>query len=75
MDELGTPILGDRKYGLGKSQVEGFSTALHLHARALRLPHPQGGTLTLAAELPPHMRETFAALGFVAPLAEKPGRE
>jgi 23S rRNA pseudouridine955/2504/2580 synthase len=75
MDELGTPILGDPKYGVGRSQVEGFSAALHLHARALRLPHPAGGTLTLAAELPTHMRETFAALGFASPLAEKPRRD
>jgi 23S rRNA pseudouridine955/2504/2580 synthase len=75
MDEIGTPILGDAKYGLGKTQVEGFSTALHLHARALVLPHPDGGVLRVAADLPAHMRETFAALGFAAPLAEKPRRE
>jgi 23S rRNA pseudouridine955/2504/2580 synthase len=74
MDEIGTPILGDTKYGAGKSQVEGFSTSLHLHARALRLPHPDGGQLSLAADLPTHMRETFGALGFDAPLAEKARR-
>ena len=74
MDEIGTPILGDSKYGLGKSQVEGFSEALHLHARSLRLPHPAGGVLQLEADLPTHMRETFAALGFAAPMAEKARR-
>ena len=74
MDELGTPILGDIKYGMPKSQVEGFSSALHLHARRLAFPHPQGGHLTLEADLPPHMRETFAALGFPAPMPEKPRR-
>jgi 23S rRNA pseudouridine955/2504/2580 synthase len=74
MDELGTPILGDGKYGLGKSHVEGFSGALHLHARRLHLPHPAGGTLELEADLPAHMRETFAARGFAAPVAEKARR-
>jgi 23S rRNA pseudouridine955/2504/2580 synthase len=74
MDEIGTPILGDSKYGSGRSQVEGFATSLHLHARALRLPHPDGGLLSLAADLPPHMRETFGALGFPTPMAEKARR-
>jgi 23S rRNA pseudouridine955/2504/2580 synthase len=73
MDEAGTPILGDTKYGGGKSRVEGFASGLHLHARGLRLPHPQGGTLVLEAEIPSHMRETFTALGFQAP-APEPGR-
>jgi 23S rRNA pseudouridine955/2504/2580 synthase len=40
---------------------------LHLHARALSLPHPAGGTLLVEADLPPHMKETFRILGFTAP--------
>jgi 23S rRNA pseudouridine955/2504/2580 synthase len=71
---LGTPILGDSKYGIEKSQVEGFNPELHLHARALTFPHPAGGTLALEADLPPHMRETFKALGFAAPAAARPRR-
>jgi len=74
MASLGTPILGDGKYGVEKSRVDGYGEALHLHARALRFPHPGGGTLSLQAGLPPHMRETFAALGFDAPAAAKPHR-
>ena len=74
MASLGTPILGDRKYGVEKSRVDGYGEALHLHARALRFPHPAGGTLSLQAALPPHMRETFAALGFDAPAAARPHR-
>src|SRR6516165_9220821 len=51
---LGTPILGDAAYGA--AFAEGFADQLHLHARRLKLPHPDGGTLTLEAALPQHMR-------------------
>jgi 23S rRNA pseudouridine955/2504/2580 synthase len=77
---IGAPILGDEKYarpdhnGTGSAFVEGLSERLHLHARALHLPHPAGGTLTVEAELPSHMRETFATLGFTAPDALAPLR-
>ena len=70
---LGTPIVGDEKYaqprdnGSGGSYVEGLADRLHLHARALLLPHPAGGTLAVEAPLPPHMRESFSTLGFQAP--------
>ncbi len=70
---LGTPIVGDAKYaeprdnGTGGSFVEGLADRLHLHARTLTLPHPSGGQLTVTAALPPHMRETFATIGFHAP--------
>ena len=63
-EALGTPILGDPKYGGAATRMEGFAEGLHLHARTLELPHPAGGTLSLAAELPAAMRETFKALGF-----------
>jgi 23S rRNA pseudouridine955/2504/2580 synthase len=75
------PILGDLKYARPDQNnafaatVEGLSEKLHLHARSLVLPHPAGGTLTVEAELPPHMDETFHTLGFVAPRARKPVRE
>ncbi len=67
---IGAPIVGDDKYhepdqnGAGSALVEGLSDKLHLHARALDLPHPQGGRLIVEAELPPHMRESFRTLGF-----------
>jgi len=63
---LGTPILGDGKYGGAAAHPPGLAQArrLHLHARALALPHPRGGTLTIIAPLPPHMRETWAFFGF-----------
>ncbi|MBE7210923.1 MAG: RluA family pseudouridine synthase [Gluconacetobacter diazotrophicus] len=65
-EALGTPILGDPKYGREGAHPEGFAEQLHLHARALRLPHPKGGWLEVAAELPGHMKETFRRLGFEA---------
>ena len=77
---LGTPILGDTKYAepdqndAFSARVSGLSGKLHLHARALRLPHPAGGTLLVEADLPLHMRQTFRTLGFHAPPAKEPDR-
>jgi 23S rRNA pseudouridine955/2504/2580 synthase len=77
---LGAPILGDVKYAepdqndAGSALVAGLSDRLHLHARALRLPHPAGGTVMVEASLPPHMRETFQTLGFAAQAARPPQR-
>ncbi len=71
-EALGCPILGDGKYGGAAAHMEGLPGQLHLHARALRLPHPAGGTLEVAAPLPPHMKETFAFFGFEAPRTPKP---
>jgi 23S rRNA pseudouridine955/2504/2580 synthase len=73
-EALGCPILGDGKYGGAAAHMEGLSSQLHLHARALRFPHPAGGTLEVAAGLPKHMKETFAFLGFEAPRTPKPRR-
>ncbi len=77
---IGAPIVGDDKYhepdqnGAGTALVEGLSDKLHLHARALDLPHPAGGRLIVEAELPPHMRESFKTLGFHAGPARAPHR-
>ncbi len=71
---LGTPILGDGKYGGAAAHIEGLPPLLHLHARALRLPHPEGGMLEVAAPLPPHMQETFAFFGFDRPRPPPPRR-
>lgn len=73
-EALGCPILGDGKYGGQAAHLEGLPNVLHLHARALRLPHPAGGWLEVAAGMPPHMRETFAYFGFEAPRTPKPRR-
>ncbi|WP_137180063.1 RluA family pseudouridine synthase [Roseomonas sp. AR75] len=73
-EALGCPILGDGKYGGAGAHLEGLPGQLHLHARALRFPHPAGGTLEVSAPLPPHMKETFVFLGFEAPRTPKPRR-
>jgi 23S rRNA pseudouridine955/2504/2580 synthase len=70
---IGAPILGDVKYARPdqnnafSATVEGLSNELHLHARALLLPHPTGGTLLVEADLPPHIAQTFRMLGFHTP--------
>jgi 23S rRNA pseudouridine955/2504/2580 synthase len=62
---LGTPILGDAAYG--GIFAEGFADQLHLHARRLVVPHPDGGTLVLEAALPKHMQDSMKYLGFTVP--------
>lgn len=62
----GCPILGDPKYGGPAARPNGAPAGLMLHARELRLPHPDGGTLALAAPLSPVMAAGFAWLGFEA---------
>ena len=64
MQHIGTPILGDAKYGGGTGPAEGVAKRLHLHARRIVFPHPRDGIVDITAPLPQHMRETFAAFGF-----------
>jgi len=42
----------------------GIQDRLHLLARRIVLPHPNGGTLDVTAPLPPHMQQSWAVLGF-----------
>ena len=63
---IGTPILGDNKYGGDVDLPEGVENRLHLHARRIVFPHPRGGTIDLSAPLPEHMLATFEMLGFDA---------
>ena len=62
---IGTPILGDGKYGGSEAFLPGAPLApqLHLHARSIALPEGSRG-LQLVAPLPPAMRDTFAFFGF-----------
>ena len=72
---LGTPILGDGKYGGKSAFIEGSDKAarqLHLHARAIRIPNPGGGILEVSAPLPDHMRKTLKLLGFEEGLEPHP---
>ncbi|HVY50189.1 MAG TPA: RluA family pseudouridine synthase [Devosia sp.] len=68
MAQLGNPILGDPRYfNIENYQAaEGLGEGLHLHARRIRLPLRSGKLLDVSAPLPPHMQQTFQALGFDA---------
>lgn len=63
---LGHPIQGDRKYGDPTRRLAGAPEGLMLHARELRLPHPDGGILQLAAPPSATLRAGFDWLGFEA---------
>ncbi|MCB1379582.1 MAG: RluA family pseudouridine synthase [Alphaproteobacteria bacterium] len=64
MAHIGTPILGDEKYGGLIGLPDNVPPRLHLHARRIVFPHPRGGTVDVTAPLPDHMRTTFALFGF-----------
>ncbi len=64
---LGTPIVGDTKYGSRDALSvggDGLAKGLQLHARAIRLPRPGGGVLEVTAPLPPHMAMAWRFFGF-----------
>lgn len=64
------PMIGDGKYGPSGEDAErrvggAISRKLHLHARRIRLPHPDGsGMLDVRAELPDHMRHSWELFGW-----------
>jgi 23S rRNA pseudouridine955/2504/2580 synthase len=61
---LGTPIIGDGKYGGASAHPTGAPKGLMLHARELRLPHPDGGLLELSAPPSKTLLAGFRWLGF-----------
>ncbi|MFL5238251.1 MAG: RluA family pseudouridine synthase [Rhizomicrobium sp.] len=62
---LGTPIVGDFKYGGAEAHPVGeIENRLHLHARSMDIAHPDGGRLQVTAPLPPHMQRAWKLLGF-----------
>ncbi|MBM3505154.1 MAG: RluA family pseudouridine synthase [Alphaproteobacteria bacterium] len=63
---LGTPIVGDAKYAGREAfpRLAGLGRGLHLHARAIVMPHPEGGWIEAEAPLPEHMATSFSLLGF-----------
>lgn len=72
---IGCPIIGDPKYFEADTNWEfpgGIQNRLHLHARRIVIPHPQGGVLDVSAPLPPHMRQSWNLLGFDEASAEAP---
>jgi len=64
---LGTPILGDFKYGAQAARGKGaIADKLHLHARSIDIARPDGGRLQVTAPLPEHMLKSWELLGFNA---------
>jgi 23S rRNA pseudouridine955/2504/2580 synthase len=65
MAAIGHPIVGDAKYGGAEAFLTGgISRKLHLHARRLKIDSPDGGKIDVTADLPPHISESLATLGF-----------
>ena len=65
MAAIGHPIVGDAKYGGPEAFLTGgISRKLHLHARRIKIDAPEGGKIDVTADLPPHLAESLAMLGF-----------
>ncbi|MDI1296919.1 MAG: RluA family pseudouridine synthase [bacterium] len=62
---IGHPIVGDGKYGGKESFLSGsISRKMHLHARRIRVDHPDGGRVDIMADLPEHFATSILSLGF-----------
>jgi 23S rRNA pseudouridine955/2504/2580 synthase len=73
LEAIGHPIVGDGKYGGPDAFLTGsISRKLHLHARRLRIDHPDGGQVDVTAELPEHFAASMASLGFDLSLGDLP---
>ena len=65
LNAIGHPIVGDGKYGGPAAFLSGnISRKMHLHARRIRVDHPDGGRIDVTAELPKHIADSLASLGF-----------
>ena len=65
MAAIGHPIVGDGKYGGKEAFLTGtISRKMHLHARRIRIDHPDGSPLDVYADLPKHFHESLEDLGF-----------
>ncbi len=65
--QIGCPIIGDSKYFEAAWNWEfpgGMQNRLHLLARRIIIPHPDGGKLDISAPLPPHMVQSWNLLGY-----------
>ncbi|MBB6191432.1 23S rRNA pseudouridine955/2504/2580 synthase [Sphingobium wenxiniae] len=65
MAAIGHPIVGDGKYGGKDAFLSGsISRKMHLHARRIRVDHPDGGRIDVKADLPDHFAASLVSLGF-----------
>ncbi|MES2339500.1 MAG: RluA family pseudouridine synthase [Pseudomonadota bacterium] len=73
MAAIGHPIVGDGKYGgLDAFLTGGVSRKMHLHARRIRIDHPDGGRVDVTADLPTHFADSMALLGLDLSLGDQP---
>jgi 23S rRNA pseudouridine955/2504/2580 synthase len=73
MAAIGHPIVGDGKYAGQEAFLTGsISRKLHLHARRLRIDHPDGGRIDVYADPPEHFAASLASLGFDAAAGDMP---
>ena len=63
LEHIGTPILGDPKYGEAQDVVPGVKT-LHLHSCLTIVPRADKKPLVLQADFPAHFQSTFKDFGF-----------
>ncbi|WP_085810319.1 RluA family pseudouridine synthase [Sphingomonas sp. TZW2008] len=72
MAAIGHPIVGDGKYGGAAAFLTGgISRKMHLHARRIRVDHPDDGVVDVTAPLPQHFAESLASLGFEEAAADR----
>ncbi len=72
---LGTPIVGDGKYGGAEARLGGLANRLHLHARAISIIHPDTGkALRVTAPLAGHMAQSWSMLGLPDKAPNEPGK-
>ncbi|MBA5723676.1 RluA family pseudouridine synthase [Candidatus Liberibacter sp.] len=65
--QMGHPIIGDKKYYIEDHDdnfLNNIPNQLHLHARYIDFPYPEGGRLQMTAPLPSHMAKTWDLCGF-----------
>ena len=73
MAAIGHPIVGDGKYGGQDAFLTGgVSRKMHLHARRIRIDHPDEGKVDVTAELPTHFADSMTLLGFDLSLGDRP---
>ncbi|MDX3908346.1 MAG: RluA family pseudouridine synthase [Sphingobium sp.] len=76
MAAIGHPIVGDGKYGGKDAFLSGtISRKMHLHARRIRIDHPDGGKVDVKADLPPHFLESLNDMAFDLTLGDMPLEE
>jgi len=73
MAAIGHPIVGDGKYGGPEAFLTGgISRKMHLHARRLKVDHPDGGAIDVSADPPRHFIESLSYFGFDAAAGDLP---